>query len=116
MAASYVFEASSSYLAFVFRQVWKKRRSNMHISLDELVRADGLGVWPASIEQMTSMPIVSFMPPEYTSVVEWFTRKRTRPEDDWCRASLSGAREILAELGIDVGKNSKRTYGISSAC
>ena len=108
MAASYVFEASVKLLGICLQAGLEETAKQHAYQFGYgLVRADGLGVWPASIEQMTSMPIVSFMPPEYTSVVEWFTRKRTRPEDDWCRAALSGAREILAELGIDVGKNSE---------
>jgi hypothetical protein len=49
------------------------------------------------------------MPAEYAPVIDWFTRKRTKPEDEWCREAISHAREILGELGIDIGKNSRET-------
>lgn len=39
----------------------------------DLVRADGLGVWTAAIDRMTSMPVSSFLPPELFSVTEWYT-------------------------------------------
>jgi hypothetical protein len=110
MATSYVFEAAIKLFGICL-QAGLEDKAQLHAYRFgyDLVRADGLGVWPASIEQMTSMPIVSFMPTEYLSISEWFNRKRTRPEDEWCRNALSEARNILGDLGIDVGKNTKES-------
>ena len=110
MAASYIFEAAVKLLGICLHAGLEDKAAQHAYRLGyDLVRADGLGVWPASIDQMTSMPLASFMPAEYASVTEWFIKKRTKPEDVWCREAISHAREILGELGIDIGKNSRET-------
>lgn len=110
MAASYVFEAAIKLLGICLLSGLAERSEQHAYRLGyALVRADGLGVWPSSVDQMTTMPLVSFMPAEFAPIVEWYTKKRTKPDDSWCRDAIANARDILAELGIEVAKNSRET-------
>jgi hypothetical protein len=110
MAASYLCEAALKLIGICFHSGLEEKASQHAYRVGyDLVRADGLGTWPANIVRMTSMPLASFLPSEFALAVEWFTRKRTRPEDEWCREALAEAHAILSELGVETGKGSKET-------
>jgi len=68
----------------------------------ELVRADGLGGWEKVIRNATTLPQASYLGPEFQPVLEWATRKRTKPEDEWYRDARTGAANVLLELGVEL--------------
>ena len=92
-----------------FAGLEEKSRDHSYRTAYDLVRADGLGTWMSAIEKMTSMPAVSFLPAEFTSAVEWFTRRRSRPEDAWCKDAIRATESILTALGVECSKNSRES-------
>jgi hypothetical protein len=68
----------------------------------ELVRADGLGNWEKAIRTSTTLPAASYLGPEFQPLLEWATKKRTKPDDDWYRTARAAAVAVLAELGVDL--------------
>jgi hypothetical protein len=67
----------------------------------DLVRADGLGAWEQIIRNVTTLPQASYLGPDFQSVLEWATRKRTKPEDAWYQEARAAASNVLLELGVE---------------
>ena len=66
----------------------------------ELVRADGLGSREKAIRSATTLPQASYLDAEFQPVLEWATRKRTKPEDEWYREARTAVGNVLLELGV----------------
>src|SRR5206468_3143392 len=68
----------------------------------DLVRADSPGTWVETIRAASSPPLVGFLPPEFHPLVEWLTRRRSRPDDSPFREAALGLGGILQEeLGFE---------------
>jgi NB-ARC domain len=103
LTASYLSEAAVKIFASTLHSALSLHHAQHAYKLAyDLVRADGLGVWTSSIEKATSMPLSSFLPPDFSPLLEWATRRRTKPEDEWCREALACTNEILGELGVEI--------------
>lgn len=101
LATSYLAEAAIKMIAVVL-QVSLRERAPSHayrIAYD-LVRADGLGAWESAIRECTSEPLLGFVSQDCTELAAWATKKRNKPEDEWCRQSRLIAVAILARLGV----------------
>ena len=68
----------------------------------ELVRADGLGSWEKVIRSATTLPQASYLGADFQPVLEWATRKRTKPEDEWYREARTAVGNVLLELGVEL--------------
>ncbi|MFZ2359035.1 MAG: NB-ARC domain-containing protein [Anaerolineae bacterium] len=66
-----------------------------------LVRADGFGNWDTAIRQCINNPSAATLPASYQPLVQWLTKKRTKPEDDWFRQSREAILGIFRELSND---------------
>jgi hypothetical protein len=110
LTASYLSEAAIKLIvSTLYSALCLQNPQHAYKLAYDLVRGDGLGVWTTTIDRATSMPLSSFLPPEFSSVLEWATRRRTRPEDEWCREAIACANSILEELGVEYQQTRKES-------
>ena len=69
-----------------------------------LVRADGLGIWESSIREISTPPTATYLPPDFQSLLNWISRKRTKSEDEDFRRHIAGLRSILELLGHNLSE------------
>jgi len=108
--ASYVVEALIKTVVIALRAGLKHTAPDhaYRIAFD-IVRADGLGAWEGALRQLTSLPLVGFLPPDFRSLVAWATQRRGGPEDQWASEMYSKTQAILEMLGAaaDSSKSSR---------
>lgn len=102
LEASYVAEATLKTIACVLHAgLEKPAREIAYRHAYEFVRADGLGLWESSIRDLTTPPTASYLPPEYSSLLNWIAKKRTKNEDELFCSTFDGLRSVLSLLGAD---------------
>lgn len=102
LMTSYLAEAAIKTLAIALHAAVKHGSpDHAYRHAFNLVRADGLGVWESAIRDLTSHPVAGYLPPEFSSILLWATKKRTKPEDEWYREARRAVEAVLAELGED---------------
>lgn len=99
---SYLAEVALKSIAIVLHSgLEKPAREIAYRHAYGIVRADGLGIWELSVRDLTTSPTSSYLPPEYSTLLTWMTKKRTKPEDETFRGVLSGLRSLLLMLGTE---------------
>ena len=102
LETSYMAEVGIKTIALVLHAALRERApSHAYRFAYELLRADGLGTWESAIRGLSSQPLAGYLSPEIQPFVEWLSRRRTKPEDDWFRAAKDGAATVLEQLGGD---------------
>ena len=66
-----------------------------------MVRADGLGEFEAAIREATSLPMVRSVPEPIGPLVAWLTKRRTKAEDEWFKATREHIRTLFRYLPTD---------------
>ena len=109
LTASYLAEAATKAIAVVFHAGLRESAPDHAYRLAyEVVRADGMGVWEVAIRRSIAQPLAGFLPPEFRSLLTWATKRRTKPEDEWCRQALDAAAAVLAELALEGAATERR--------
>lgn len=118
LATSYVFEAFLKTVVLALRAGLDTRhREHAYKIGHALVRADGLGVWHESLQQMTKPPVSGFIPTEMVSLLQWATAKQNKSKATWAHESFEAASRILDSLGTEFETPSKLNVGhVLSAC
>lgn len=102
LETSYLAEATLKTLAVVLHSgIAKPARDIAYRHAYALVRGDGLGTWEQTIREITTRPTAAYLPPEFFPLLNWISKKRTKPEDEWFREAYSKARQVLALLGSE---------------
>jgi tetratricopeptide (TPR) repeat protein len=65
------------------------------------VRADGLGEFEAAIREATTLPVVTFLPSQFSPLVAWVTKRRTKAEDEWFRDTVRHIETLFHYLPTD---------------
>jgi len=103
LITSYVVETAIKTIGAAFYAALAEKAPDYGYRIGyDLVRADGLGTWDKVVRAATTLPQASYLGPEFQVALEWATRKRTRAEDDWYRASYDDAASVLKELGTEI--------------
>lgn len=100
LLASYVVESAIKTIGIALC-AGLRRSSSMALYRFEhqLVRADGLGTWEATISACTTQSYAGFVDKDLQPLLTWLTQRRTHAEDHWAKAGAENCARILADLG-----------------
>ena len=102
LTTSYVFEAFLKTIVVALNAGLKTQHAeHAYRHAHALLRADGLGTWVQSLQEMTAHPLSSFIPSEMSPFLAWTTKKIAKPDNQSTREAYEAAQRVLAQLGAE---------------